>query len=348
MTDVSSKTELPRCPIGELTPGDAVDSVYLLSSLEQRTKKNGDPYFFLNLADATGQVQAVMWDNHGPLLAGTIHSEDFVRVEGHASEYNGALQMTAKRITRVDDEDVEIGDFLAVSPRPRAEMEAELDELIGQVEHADCKRLLDKMFGHAKFRELFCTAPAAVKNHQAYIGGLLEHTLNVVKNAMRLAETYKPFNADILLTAGLLHDVGKIREYDWRRNISFTDEGRLVGHITIGANMADTAMRQLQREEQGFSEHYRQHILHVILSHHGKMEFGSPVVPKTKEALLLHYADYADAYLTNYANVVEPLQAKGESWSPWNRMFEAMIYAGPSTPPESAGMPPSAGNGMEE
>lgn len=326
-----------RC--SDISPGEAVETVLLLASAEKRSKKNGDPFFSLSLSDATGTIQGVMWDNHAALLSESARVGDFVRVEGFAAEYNGALQLTVRRLDMVPDSEVELSEFLAVSPRPREEMEAELDAHIASVENRDCRRLLDRLLGHPRLRELYCTAPAAAKVHQAYISGLLDHTLAVVKTALFLGESYKPFDRDVLLTAGLLHDIGKIREYDWRRVISYTDEGRLLGHISIGAAMIDGAMRALAREEGGFSPTVHQHILHCVLAHHGKLEYGSPVVPKTKEALLLHYADYTDAYLASYCDAIEAAQKRGQGWTPYNKMFGAFLYSGPPASAEGAVMP---------
>jgi 3'-5' exoribonuclease len=336
-----------RC--SDIKQGEAVETILLLSAAEKRSKKNGDPYYSLTFADASGTVQGVMWDNHDALVAELLKVGDFVRVEAFAADYNGALQLTVRRLDRVPDADVEMADFLAVSPRSRPEMEAELDALIATVENQDCRRLLDRLLGHAKLRELYCTAPAAAKVHQAYISGLLEHTLNVVRTALFLGENYKPYDRDVLVTAGLLHDIGKIREYNWRRLIVYTDEGRLMGHISIGAAMIDGTMRALAREEGGFSPQVHQHILHCVLSHHGKLEYGSPVVPKTKEALMLHYADYTDAYLASYCDAIVAAQNKNQGWTPYNKMFEAYLYAGPpaTAPGSDVGGPatvPQAGS----
>lgn len=327
-SETKSSLGAPRTRVGDLRPGEGIESTYHLSTVEKRSKKNGEPFFFMTFQDSTGSVKGVMWDGHEALLDGSIRQDDFVWIEGHSADYKGELQITVRQIRPLDDTEVDFSEFLPVSPRPREEMEAQLDELIAQVKQADCRRLLDKFFGHDRFRESFCSAPAAVRIHQAYLGGLLEHTLNVIHNALALAVRYEPVDRDLLITGGLLHDIGKIREYDWSRSIVYTDEGRLVGHITIGATMVDAAVRVLQREKEGFSEHYRQHVLHLLLSHHGKLEFGSPTVPKSREALLLHYADYADAYLTSYADSVDEARQRGESWTPYNRMFESYLFAG--------------------
>ncbi len=331
----------PQMPIRDLRPGNKVDSIYHLLSLEQRTKKNGEPFFMMQLADASGQVNAVMWDNHADLMSGSIERDHFVHVMADAGEYNNKLQMTVKRLVRVEDEDVELRHFLPVSPRPRAEMEEELDAWIARVQDADCKKLLDKVFGHDRLREMYCAAPAAVRIHQAYIHGLLEHTLNVMKLADGMASIYEPVNRDILITGTLVHDIGKIRELDWRRTLTYTSEGRLLGHIPMGASMIDSLITKLKQQD-GFDPETHHQILHMILSHHGRLEWGSPITPKTREAMVLHYADHAEAYMTVFKEETERARDRGETWTPWNRIFESYLYAGTGAPTG-----PSAG-GEEE
>lgn len=324
----------PQMPLANLKSGDRVDSLYHLVSVEQRTKKNGDPFFMLRFADASGQINAVMWDNHLDLQTGGIIQDNFVHVMADCGEFNGNPQLTVKRIVRVEDTDVDISAFLPVSPRDRVEMEKELDEWIARVKNEDCRRLLDRLFGHEKLRELYCTAPAAVRIHQAYVHGLLEHTLNVMKIADSIASLYEPVNRDILITAGLLHDIGKIRELDWKRTITYTTEGRLLGHIPMGASMIDSAINELRRHG-GFDPELQQQIVHVILSHHGKMEWGSPITPKTREAVVLHYADHTEAYMTVFDSETKAAQSRGELWTSWNRIFESYLYVGKGAAPAS-------------
>ena len=313
--------------IGSLVSGCSVDCIYHLVSIEQRTKKNGDPFFMLQLGDASGHINAIMWDNHAGLLSGIISKDDFVRIGGEVGEYNGSLQMTVKRIARVEDSEVDIGRFLPKSPRDRAEMEAELDGWIARVKNADCKRLLSRLFGHDGLREKYCCAPAAVRIHQPYIHGLLEHTLNVIKIADSIASLYEPVDRDILITGALLHDIGKIWELDWKRTITYTTQGRLLGHISIGASFVDQAINQLRRAEP-FEQHTQWQIIHLILSHHGKLEYGSPVRPQTREAYALHYADNTEAYMTVFAAETQRAADKGEAWTPFNKMFDSYLYAG--------------------
>jgi len=330
---------MPRIPVAQLRPAPQADSIFLLQEIEMRNKKNGDPYAALKLADATGSIPGVMWDNLGPVINRQVAVDDFVQVSGEIALYNNALQFVVKRIQKVPDSRVDLREYIAHTPFDIAELERQLDERIAEVKHPDCRRLLDYFLGKdgvgAATRAAFCQAPAAARIHQAYIGGLLEHTLAVLRNALMLAESYKPYDRDLLITGGLLHDLGKIREYDWRRVIRYTDVGRLVGHLSIGAHMVALAIRELAP----FDERLGWNILHIVLSHHGKLEYGAPVVPKTREALLLHYGDYTDAYLASYCDDIERARRQGQLWTPYSRMFQAFLYAGPTR--SDAPLPPA-------
>lgn len=313
--------------VSALSAGSQIDCILHLVSIEQRTKKNGDPFFMLQLGDATGAINGIMWDNHAHLISGIIVKDDFVRVGGDVGEFNGTLQITLKRIARVDDTEIDLARFLPTSPRNRAEMEAELDAWIAKVQNKDCKRLLAKLFGHKRMREMYCTCPAAVRIHQAYVHGLLEHTLNVVKIANNIADLYEPIDRDILITGALLHDIGKIRELDWKRTITYTTEGRLLGHIPMGATMIDSFINELRRAD-GFDEQLQMQLIHLILSHHGKLEYGSPVRPQTREAYALHYADNTEAYMTVFAAETQKAADRGQAWTNFNKMFDSYLYAG--------------------
>jgi len=177
-----------------------------------------------------------------------------------------------------------------------------------------------------------------VRIHQAYIHGLLEHTLNVMYLADKVADLYEPIDRDLLITATLIHDIGKIRELDRKRSFTYTTEGRLLGHISIGASMIDQIIRKIQGKHS-FDDLKRQQIVHIVLSHHGKMEWGSPVIPKTKEARVLHYADHTEAYMASFQQEAEKSAATGNQWTPYNRMFESYLFTGaaPTLPTEGEG-----------
>ncbi len=323
-------------PISSLRPGDSVDCVYHLLALDQRKKKNGEPFFLLTLEDASGRIAAVHWEPHPDLMEGLIRVDDFVHVGGDVGEYNGTMQLTVKRLVHVPDDKVSLSDFLPVSPRPLDEMEGELDAWIAKVENQDCRRLLDRVFGHPRLREMYCHAPAAARVHQAYVHGLLEHTLNVMKLADSIASVYEPVDRDLLITGTLLHDIGKIRELDWKRTITYTTEGRLMGHISIGASMVDALINQLRLGGEGFDRECQARILHMLLSHHGRLEWGSPITPKTRESLVLHYADHTEAYMAVFTTETDRAAEKGDKWTSYNKLFESYLFASEGGGPKSA------------
>jgi len=326
---------MKHIPINHLRPASTVESIYLLQELELKTKRNGDPFATLTLVDGTGTIEGVMWDSLGPILNREVAANDFVQVSGEIGTFNNKLQFVVRRIVRVPDEKVDVTRFVPVCPQDLGELESRLDALIGEVK-GDCRRLLDYFFGPGpqSLRREFCTAPAAVRVHQAYVGGLLEHTLAVVRNALILADQYPPYDRDLLIAGGLLHDLGKVREYDWTRVIRYTDEGRLVGHIAIAVGLFYHAFRDLDP----FDALLQWNLLHLLLSHHGKREYGSPVLPKTREAFILHYADYNDAYLSVYVEETDRARSQQESWTGFNRLFDTYLYAGPTR--SDAAQPP--------
>ncbi len=335
---------MKHIPIDQLRPTSQAESVYLVQELELKTKRNGDPFASLTLVDATGSIQAVMWDNLGAILNREVSVNDFAHVAGEISTFNNKLQLVLRKIAKVADEHVDFSRFVPVTPYDRAELERQFDARIAEVTNPDCRRLLDYLFGDGprSVRAEFLAAPAAVRVHQAYVGGLVEHTLAVVRNALLLARHYQPYDHDLLITGGLLHDLGKIREYEWTRVIRYTDEGRLVGHISIATGMLYLAFEELAP----FDRLLQWHILHLLLSHHGKREYGSPVLPKTREAFLLHYGDYTDAYLSTYCAETDVARAKGEAWTPFNRLFDTYLYAG-STRTEGGVAMPTGGGAVE-
>ena len=318
---------LDHVNVAQFVPGNKLNGVYHLLSVDQRTKKNGDPYYMMTIGDASGNVNGIMWDNHAGLVSGVIQQDDFVSVEGDVGEYNGNTQVVLRKIERVDDSEVELKNFIPTSPRPLEEMEQELDGWIAKVTDPDCQKLLKKLFGHDRLREMYLHAPAAVRIHQAYVHGLVDHTLAVMRIAFSIAKGYEPINYDLLITGTLIHDIGKVRELSWKRTITYTTEGRLMGHIFMGASMIDSMINEIRRASS-FNKDLQAELLHMILSHHGKMEYGSPVIPKSREALVLPYADYTDAYMASFQNEVAPAVTKGEPWTGYSKMFQSYLYVG--------------------
>jgi 3'-5' exoribonuclease len=276
--------------VSELTPNQEVDGVFLVQFKEVRQKRTGEPYLVLNLSDRTGELDAKMWDN-AAAVAETFDRDDFVRVRGLVQVFQNRPQLTVHRLSYVADRDVDLADFLPSSKRDANEMFAELAGLIRGMANPHLRALLAAFFADAEIARLYRRAPAAKSVHHAYVGGLLEHVLSMAALARMAAGHYPGIDLDLLLAGVILHDVGKIRELRYERSFAYTTEGQLLGHIQIGLEMLGEKIRAVP----GFPPKLRILLEHMILSHHGSLEFGSPKLPSFPEAMLLHLIDNLDS-----------------------------------------------------
>lgn len=307
--------------ISDLKSGTKVEACFLLQNFQVRPKKDGTTFVTLVLRDATGKITGVMWDNFENLASGHICENDFVEVTGEVLTYNGQLQFKVNKVVKVKDSEVDAAHFLPTSPVPVEEMEKTLAEVIESMTDPDLKALVKCIFGNPLFMDRFRRAPSAVSMHQAYIGGLFEHTLCVVKNALRIAENYPEANRSLLVAASLLHDIGKTMEFVFEKKIAYSDVGRLLGHISMGNAMIEVECSHLP----GYPMTKKALLQHIILSHHGLLEYGSPKRPKTLEALIVHHADQLDAQLSNYLEYASAAQRTGTRWE-YSNMFDRYVF----------------------
>ena len=304
--------------IAELKPGARLEGItYLLSGAQLRPKKDGGNFAALVLRDATGKANAVMWDGFDAIASGAIKENDFVEIHGDTSTYNGGLQFRISKLTPVHDNEVETERFLPNSPRVPAEMDAELETFLESIGDRDLHRLTRAVFDDPDFRRRFRRAPAASTMHQAYLGGLIEHTLCVACNARALAACYPEADLDLLTAGALLHDIGKVAEYSYDRKIGHTDAGRMLGHISMGNAMVEVRCSQMP----DLPPAKKVAVQHLILTHHGQREYGSPQLPATLEALILHHADQLDAQASAYNEWRKETARTGVRWER-HRMFE--------------------------
>lgn len=266
--------------------GESVDDVFLVKNKQTSLRKDGRPYLMIKLSDRTGVIDGKVWENVEE-FSGKFSAEDFVKVRGVISIYQGTREVNIKNIERVDDRVVNFADFLAASEFNTDKMAEELFSIINNISNQYLKRLLLMFYEDDKFIELFKIAPAAKDIHHAFLGGLLEHSLEIVGLCIDIKRHYKDVDVDLLITGAILHDIGKIKELRYSRVLDYTDEGRLIGHITIGVEMIDEKIRLIE----GFPPRLAMHLRHLILSHQGTYEWGSPKMPQTLEAIILHYLD---------------------------------------------------------
>ena len=307
-----------------LKEGDTFQGFLLAQEAAYKISAKGSEYLELKLSDASGDLKAFLWDVRaieGDMEA--IRADVFLRVKGSVTSYNGRLQMKLDKVRFAPD--AEVGDFSSffpVSARPVPEMLAELDGLIATVKDPWISLLLAALFVEdADLRAAFAQAPAAKSMHHAFLGGLLEHTLSVAGMAERACGHYGSLNRDLVMAGVLLHDVGKTAELSYQRSFGYTDAGNLLGHIAMEAEWISRAAGKIPE----FPEELRMQILHIVLSHHGRLDFGSPVLPKTPEALLVHYLDDLDGKLEVMFRARRD-EAGGGSWSPFSRALDRMIY----------------------
>ncbi len=315
-----------RIDITALKPGANLDQVFLVREKELRTTRKGDLYVTCTLADKTGTLPARMWQASEAVFK-AIPTEGFLHVRGRCEDYRGSLQCIIDACRPFPAEKVDLGDYMAVSELDAEEMLNELLELLKPVKDPHLKRLIKKFLEDHQLLGAFKKAPAAMTMHNAYIGGLLEHTLAVTRNAAALLPLYPQLNADLVLTGSFLHDIGKCAELKSGLSTSYTERGMLVGHITIAAIwVQEKALAVGEEIGEPFPPRLINLLQHIVLSHHGAHEFGSPKLPAIPEAYFLHYLDNLDAkmYMTLHAIESDP---DGESdFTSYQRMLETRLF----------------------
>jgi 3'-5' exoribonuclease len=276
--------------VRELKPNEIATAVFLVHTKEVRQKRTGEPYLSMLLADRSGEVDAKMWDNVAEVMD-TFDRDDFVKVKGLFQLYNNRPQFTVHKIRLVEDREVDFADFFPASLRDPEEMWAELRGIVAAVGNSHLRKLLDAFLDDPEIAVRYKSAPAAKSIHHAFRSGLLEHVLSLCGLAKLMASHYHSVDLDLLIAGAVLHDIGKIHELSFERGFSYTAEGQLLGHIPIAIRMISDKLRPFP----DFPGELRNLVEHMVLSHHGKLEFGSPKVPVFPEALLLHYLDDMDS-----------------------------------------------------
>lgn len=306
----------PMCK--DLAPGQSVQAVFLVQSKDVRQKRTGEPYLSLTLMDRSGEIDAKMWDN----VTGVMDSfdrDDFVKVKGETQLFQNRLQLTVHSLQRVPDSEMDLADFLPASARDPREMFAELQGIIASLTNPHLKALLDNLFANPEIAARYRQAPAAKGIHHAWLGGLLEHVLSLCTLARWTARHYAGIDEDLLLTGVILHDIGKITELEYSRSFAYSTEGGLLGHMQIGLRMVADHL------PAGFPPKLRSLVEHMILSHHGQLEFGSPKLPVFPEALLLHHLDNLDSKMAAMFAMLERDRATPGLWTGYNAALERSV-----------------------
>jgi 3'-5' exoribonuclease len=271
--------------------GKLFDGFFLVLLKQHRTTKTNKPYLNLILGDKTGQLEGRVWEPGDPRIAKDFDRGDVVKARGSASRFDDRLQMKIDQLRKAAPGEVDKSDLLPSTSYDVADLWRQLMGFVESLANPDLKRLLTVLLADPALAEAYREAPAAKQLHHAWLGGLLEHVVSLLTLADRVAPHYPILDRDLLLTGILLHDIGKVRELSWEIGFEYTVEGALLGHIQIGAALAERAMDSLPN----FPPKLKTLVLHMILSHHGKLEFGSPKLPMIPEALVLNFLDDLDA-----------------------------------------------------
>jgi 3'-5' exoribonuclease len=307
--------------VSSIKDRDQVDSVFLVKDKITAMAKNGKPYLTLRLMDKTGEVDCKIWDNVD-LMSSLFDKDDFVFVRSRASVYLGKLQLVISELQKVVESDVALGDFLPETERDIQEMVAQFGNLIDTLSDPHLKGLMTSFLTDEPFMSRYRTAPAAKGMHHVYLGGLLEHSLSVACLVDSIVPLYEGLNRDLLVVGALLHDVGKVREMSYYRSFDYTDEGKLLGHITIGVEMVQEKIASLP----GFPAELAMLLKHMLLSHHGQYEFGSPKRPKTLDATILNYLDDLDSKINGIQTHFRKEPHNPSNWSSYHRLYDRYFY----------------------
>ncbi len=311
--------------VSDLKAGDHFVGFYVARDL--RLEAFRDPgrghYLRLWLADRSGSIEARLWEE-ATFASQQISPPSVVKVEGDVELFRDRLQVRVLRIRPAADGEFDLADMLATTSRDPAAMMAHVDDAIAAVTDDHLRALLHAFFDDPDFRAAFSAAPAAKRIHHAYRGGLLEHVYEILRLSEPLLELYPELNRDLLVAGILLHDVGKLKEYRWELDLEFTDEGRLLGHVVLGAEWVAQRIEELD----GFPEAHAVELRHMILAHHGRYEWGSPRRPKTMEAIALHHLENLDGQVNRFRAIIETARRQGQPWTTYDRLLGRSLYAG--------------------
>ncbi|MEW6088583.1 MAG: HD domain-containing protein [bacterium] len=312
--------------IKDLKEGEKVKAVYLLRAKTSGLTKKGDFYISLELIDKTGKVDAKIWETNENVYK-NLTIDSFVEVEGYIDFFKGFPQIrvtSIRNIRKEDEENIVFENYLPCSPFDIEEMYNELQTIISAVKNPFYQKLLQSIFSDKKFANTFKRCPAATDFHHPYLGGLLEHTLSLAKLAKLILKNYSDIvNEELLITGCILHDIGKTEELSYQRSLNYTNRGKFIGHIVIGAGIVEKKIREIPDFPQDMADL----ILHLILSHHGEYEWGSPRRPKCLEAVMLHHIDNIDAKVNGFHWFINSYTVdKDSSWTNYSKMFDEYLY----------------------
>lgn len=324
---MAARSEKPRRFIKQLGPGERVeDQVFLVASKDLRQTSNGSLYIHVILSDKTGQLLGRVWQATEAQFH-EIPEGGFLRFKGRTESYKGSLQFIVEAMRAAEPGSFEIGDFIPATEKDVDQMWDRLVEILRGIRNRDLLHLIKQFVGDEKLVARYKRAPAAMQLHHAYIGGLLEHTLNVLELALVVVPRYPEVSLDLVLAGIFFHDIGKTTELVYETNFAYSDSGQLVGHIVQAVVWVDQACRRVEEETgKPFPEDVKVALQHIVVSHHGQYEFGSPKLPATPEAIAVHYLDNLDAKLHTYLREIQNADNVDSNFTDYIRSLETKVY----------------------
>ena len=324
---------MPRRYVNEFADQDQVNEIFQASGKQLRTNRNGGLYLQVELSDKSGKLPTRMWNASEKLYA-SFDDGDYVRVEGATQIFQGAMQMIAKKISRVPASEVDEEDFQVVPPADMDALAGRLAEMLRAMSDPHLRSVAECFLLDQDLMNKLSLAPAGVKNHHAYRGGLMQHVVSLMELATQVGGHYKDYlDPDLLLMGAFLHDLGKVDELGYERDLIYTEEGQLVGHIVIGVRMLEEKIGQAaELSGEPIPEELCLRLKHMVVSHHGELQYGSPTVPMTIEAAALHYLDNLDAKVHSFSQLIRDDANVDSPWTAYQPSIGRKLYKGRGKP----------------
>jgi len=321
---------MSRSDVNTLADGAPVDEVYLLSDKQLRVNRIGDQYLLAQLRDRTGQISGLLWNVRDNEMA-RFSAGDYVRVRGKVQVYQGNLQVILTGIEPVSKTQVDPEQFIPATTQDTRRLLDRLTEILLSITDPHLRQLMEEFLADETIAAGLIRAPAGIKLHHAFHGGLIEHIVNVLETAVRVVDLYPQVDRSLLLAGIFLHDLGKVRELAFEESFAYTDEGQLIGHLVIGIEMLNEKTPAVE-EALGvpFPHETLLRLKHMIVSHHGSYEFGSPKLPMTPEAIALHHLDNLDAKVNEFTSLIASDPNSQSNWTPYSTSMQRKLFKGGS------------------
>lgn len=317
-----------RRAINQLADREQIDQVFLLADKQLRANRNGNLYLQLRLTDKSGALTGMLW-NADDRLFNSVAAGNYLHVQGTTQLYNGQLQMIVTRIEPADPRSVDEADFQAVSSEETEQAARRLAELLRGMQNVHLRNLAECLLTDEEFMGKFTTAPAGIKNHHAYKGGLVAHVVSLMEVCRVVAPLYPELDGDLLLLGAFLHDASKTDELVYDREMGYSDEGQLIGHIVMAVGLVESKAAQAEKlSGEKFPRELLLRLKHIIISHHGEYEFGSPKLPMTLEAVALHILDNLDAKMYSIGQIMKEDAGSDSPWTSYNQALGRKFFKG--------------------